>query len=67
MKREISILKYLIQKQSFTTIDELAQKYKVSTRSIRKDLKTIEESLQNSSIQFKRDRKKGNYLRLSNE
>lgn len=45
MKREIAILKYLIQKQSFTTIDELAQKYKVSTRSIRKDLKTIEESL----------------------
>lgn len=65
MKREITILKYLLKNHGFKTISELAETYEVSTRTIREDIKNIENVLKGSSIKIVRDRKKG--ILITNE
>lgn len=67
MKREIEILKYLSKKSEFVSIDELASVHNVSTRSIREDLKKIEEVLNKTDVGFIRSRTKGVCLKISGE
>ena len=41
MKREIQIIKMLIEKESYITIDELSYHFDVSTRTIRNDIEKL--------------------------
>ena len=66
MKREVRILKYLLQNSGFISIDYLSEKFMVSTRTIRQDLKTIKQSLNSSGLKFIQDRNKGVLINKDN-
>lgn len=66
MKREVGILKYLLQNNGFISIDYLSEKFLVSTRTIREDLKTIKQSLNSSGLKFIQDRNKGVLINKDN-
>lgn len=59
MKREIQIIKLLIEKESYISIDELSNRFDVSTRTIRNDIDKIEKLLQKCNVVIQRERKKG--------
>lgn len=59
MKREIQIIKMLIEKESYITIDELSYHFDVSTRTIRNDIEKIERFLHQYNVLIQKDRKKG--------
>lgn len=59
MKREIQIIKLLIEKESYITIDELSYHFNVSTRTIRNDIDKIERLLHEYNVAIQRERKKG--------
>lgn len=65
--RQKQILGQLIEKQDFFTVEQLAQKYDVSHRSIRNDILALELFLEDKKIEFTRDRKKGIKLELLKE
>lgn len=59
MKREIQIIKLLIEKESYITIEELSYHFDVSTRTIRNDIDKIEELLHTYHVRIHKERKKG--------
>lgn len=65
--RQKHILGLLIEKQDFFSVEQLAQKYDVSHRSIRNDVLALQLFLEDKKIELIRDRKKGIKLELLGE
>lgn len=67
MKREMQLIKLLIEKESYITIDELSYHFDVSTRTIRNDIAKIEKLLHEYNVVLQKERKQGIALFIEKE